>query len=367
MKILQICSARQFGGGERHVADLSNSLADTGYEVYAAINPGSPLDKNLVSLPRVNIREVRMRNSIDILAGRELASIVRDLNIDIIHAHVARDYPLAAYASARTGNTPFILTRHVLFPINKIHRRILARASRIIAVSNGVRRSLIAQKILAPERIVTIYNGVDTGRFETALGPKTAASADKKDRLLVGMIGHIASIKGQEDFIRAAAIIVRQRPDVDFVIVGEDKSRRGENREAVEDLVAKLNGEKRIRFAGWREDVRQILGDLDVFVSPSRSEPFGLVIIEAMTAGIPVVTTASEGALEIIDDGKTGKIVPIRDPESLADSIVSLLDDPAERSRIAAAALKIIRQRFSLERMVVATGNLYAEVISERS
>src|SRR5438105_1357587 len=129
MKILQICSARQFGGGERHVADLANALAGHGHEVYAALNPGSPVAGELDSLPRKNIRELRMRGPIDILAGRDLAGLSRDLKIDVIHAHVARDYPLAAYASARSGNTPFVLTRHVLFPINKIHRKILAPAS----------------------------------------------------------------------------------------------------------------------------------------------------------------------------------------------------------------------------------------------
>lgn len=369
MKILQICSARQLGGGERHFADLANSLAERGHDVYAVIIPNSPLIPEFRSLPKENILEVRMRNSLDVFGALKLASIVREFEIEIIHAHVARDYPLAAFASERSGNTPFVLTRHVLFPIKKIHRITLGRAERIIAVSKAVAEALREQRIFDPTKIVTIYNGIDTKRFarEGSHPNLSKAFTGINAPLLVGMVGHIAPIKGQEDFIRAAAIIASRRDDVDFVIIGEDKSRRGENRVAIETLIAGLDLATRVNLVGWQDDVSDILHELDVFVSPSRSEPFGLAILEAMASGVPVVASASEGALEIVEDGVTGRLVPIGEHELLAEAITTLLDDPATRECLSVNALQAVNQRFSLEQMVDATERLYDEMIAQRN
>jgi glycosyltransferase involved in cell wall biosynthesis len=306
-----------------------------------------------------------MRNALDLPGALTLARIVRDLEIDLIHAHMARDYPLAAIASKRAGDAPLVLTRHVLFPINRIHRKALARAARFIAVSEAVARSLKSQKILEAQKIVTIHNGIDIERFALSSGSKDRTRPTNAP-LLVGMVGHIAPIKGQEDFIRAASIIAQRRTDVSFIIIGADKSRQGENRAAMEALAAKLKVDKRVHFAGWQKDVRSLLSKLDVFVSASRSEPFGLVILEAMATGVPVVATASEGALEIIENGVTGRIVPIADPESLAAAVTDLLDDPAARARLAENALQTVKQKFSLDEMINTTESLYADVVAER-
>ena len=359
MRILQICSARDIGGGERHVADLANSLAQRGHAVYAAVNPNAPLIGELPSLPKNNIFELRMRGAADVVAAENIAAIVRENKMDIIHAHVARDYPLAALASARSGGTPFVLTRHVLFPLSKVHKLLLGQASRVIAVSNPVAETIKKQRIFALDKIVTIHNGIDTSRY----------ARDKNNAyprglpLIVGMIGHIAPIKGGDDFVRAAAILARERDDVNFSIVGEDKSPSGENRAALESLIGQLGMANRVRLAGWQDNVALLLRGFDVFVSPSRSEPFGLVILEAMAAGVPVVATASEGALEIIDDGVTGLIVPIDDVDALAAAISRLLDDPSLRERLAENALEHVNKRFSLKGMVDATEKVYDEIL----
>jgi glycosyltransferase involved in cell wall biosynthesis len=100
-----------------------------------------------------------------------------------------------------------------------------------------------------------------------------------------------------------------------------------------------------------------------LFVSAARSEPFGLAIVEAMAAGLPIVATASEGALEIIENGVSGKLVPVDDPEALAQAINELLNDPLECSRLARNAQRAARERFSLMRMAHDTAHIYREVL----
>jgi glycosyltransferase involved in cell wall biosynthesis len=366
MKILQICSAHDLGGGEKHLADLANGLARRGHEVYAALVPDSPLLAELSAVPKQNIVELPMRNSLNVATALHLSRFVRQHEIKIIHAHVARDYPLAALATRR-ARARLVLTRHVLFPLNRIHRLTLRRTARVIAVSQAVAAGLRAQRIFDPNKIVLIHNGIDVDRF--AKGREDAATrkqgVDKK--LRVGMIGHLAPIKGQEDFIRAAGIICKRRDDVEFIIAGEDKSRGGEHRSSIEKLINELNLNQHVRLIGWVEDVSTLLPTFDLFVSPSRSEPFGLAIVEAMAAGVAVVATMSEGAQEIIEDRKTGCLVPIKDVEVFAKTISELLSDSEERVRLGENAPRAVLERFSLERMLSSTEQVYREVLEDRS
>src|SRR5262245_16435943 len=346
MRILQICSAREIGGGEKHLADLANSLVNRGHEVFVAIRPGSPMRAELRSLPTQNIIEVPMPNALSLGSALRLARLVRERGLEIVHAHLARDYPLGAVASGRSG-AALILTRHVLFPLNKMHRLTLRRAARVIAVSGAVADALRAQKVFSPQRIVTIHNGIDVKRF--APGREAGPPLNRGPRLRVGTIGHLAPIKGQEDFIRAAAMICPKRQDVDFIIAGEDKSRNGANRAHLEKMIRDLNLVREVRLAGWIDDVTQQLAGFDLFVSPSRSEPFGLSIVEAMAAGVRVVATASEGAREILVENHSGRLTPIGDVASLAAAISDLLENPDERVRLAGNARAEAQSKFSLE------------------
>jgi L-malate glycosyltransferase len=359
MKILQICSARQLGGGEKHLADLANGLARRSHEVFLAVAPASPLLAELPAVPEQNIVELPMRNALNVSTALKLSRFVRQHQIEIVHAHVARDYPLAALASQRAG-ARLVLTRHVLFPLNRIHRLTLRRTSRIIAVSKAVAAGLRAQGIFDHEKIVCIHNGVDVGHFGKGY---EKVRADRG--LRVGMVGHLAPIKGQEDFIRAAAIVCGLRDDVEFVIAGEDKSRGGEQRRALERLIDELSLKQRVSLVGWVEDVAQLLPAFDLFVSPSRSEPFGLSIVEAMASGVPVVASRSEGALEIIDDNQTGRLVSIGNVEALASAVLGLLSNDKERIRLSKNAQGAVRERFSLERMLEATEEVYRNVLEQ--
>src|SRR5882762_1781775 len=362
MRILQICSARQIGGGEKHLADLANGLARRGHDVYAALIPGSPLLAELLFVTTQNIVQLPMRNSLNVGSALKLARFVRQHEIEIVHAHMARDYPLAAWAARRAG-ARLVLTRHVLFPLNRIHRVTLRRTSRVIAVSQAVAEGLQAQGLFDPEKVVRIYNGIDIDRFGKGRGDVAVHEEGANKKLRVGMIGHLAPIKGQEDFIRAAAIVCGVRDDVEFVIAGEDKSRSGEHRRRLETLIDELGLSQRVSLLGWVEDVAHILPTFELFVSPSRSEPFGLSIVEAMAAGVPVVATMSEGACEIIEDDQTGHLVPIGDVEALAKATVDLLSDGKESDRLSENAQRAVRERFSLERMLEATEEVYRDVL----
>lgn len=369
MRILHINSARSFGGGERHTADLANALSRRGHEVFAAAPSRSPLVEELKRVPPENVFELPLRNALDVQSAIELARRVREREIEIIHAHVARDYLLAVLASRRS-DASLVLTRHLERPLKSLHRWTLSGVARVIAVSEAVERALLAQKIFPPEKIRRIANGIDVERFE-----RRARSFDTqrfrrlsgiKGRLVVGMAGELREHKGQEDFIRSAQLVARRFADVDFVIAGEDQSQRKEYRALLDRLVRELELETRVHFTGWLEDVAALLPALDIFVSSSRVEPFGLVMVEAMAAGLPVVATATGGAQEIVEDGLTGKLVPVEDWRALSEAVSSLLTNEEERRRMGERGRERAREHFSLERMVAETEALYREVLEAK-
>lgn len=370
MKILQISSAQTLGGGERHLADLVNGLAGRGHDVYLALRPKSPLVSELKKIARENITTLPLRNSLDAMSARELSRLVRRLKIQIVHAHMARDYPLAAYAVRQNKEARLIVTRHVLFRLSWLHRITLSGTSRIIAVSEAVASQLRSDGVAPPEKISVVLNGIDTTGFEEARRKfdreQFLRSWNLPDNcLLVGTVGELTPLKGQAEFLQAAAQVLKQHPNAYFFIAGIDHSLGNKNRIALEHLIEELNLTERVRLAGWLEDLAQLYCALDVFVSASHTESFGLAIAEAMASGAAIVATETEGAKEIIQPEETGLLVPVRDVEKLAEALLKLLDNKDSRVLLGRAAQQSVATQFSVERMIDETEKIYESEIEK--
>ncbi len=370
MKVLHLSSARTYGGGERHFADLSNALSERGHDVYAALSHASPLQAKLARLHGSHVITLPLRNALDLGSAIRLARFIRERRIEIVHAHLARDYPLAAYAARRAGGVPFVLTRHVPFRMSGWHKLTLANAARVIAVSEGVARGLKAQRIFPDEKIRVIPNGISAAELDQAHADFDRAAFRRElsphASLFVGTIGELSPVKGQEDFVRAAASIIRQEnfTDAQFLIVGDDRSPGGETRARLEKLIAEHELQTHVRLLGHVSELTPLIRSLDLYVSASRAEAFGLATLEALMCGVAVVATDTDGAREMIDDGVTGKLVPTSDPAALARAMLRLLRNDDERARMSERAREESRARFGLERMVDATEKVYREALA---
>ena len=359
MKILQLSSAHDFGGGERHLLDLCGGLSQLGHEIYAVHRPRATWAAKLSSIQRFTLP---LRNALDVWSAWRLARLIRTQQIDILHAHLARDYPIAALA-ARWAQCRWVVTRHVMFPLKRLHRLTLRRVSGAIAVSQPVAFELL--RVLPAEKVRVIQNGLDLARFAAVESPTRARFGLNPAHLLVGTLGDLRPLKGPDDFLRAAAQITATRSDVSFVLAGPDTSPDGSDRRRLEKLLSELGLTGRVALAGWQENAAEFYHALDVFVSASRSESFGLTIVEAMAAGVPVVATATDGAREIINDGVNGKLVG--KPSGLAGTIGELLANSTLRKELATRAQADVRARFSLAQMAEATARLYQQTYSQPS
>jgi glycosyltransferase involved in cell wall biosynthesis len=371
VRILQLSSAQTLGGGERHLTDLANALAARGHDIYAVLRPKSRLIGELSALAQNKIVTLPLRNALDAPSARALSQFVREHEIEIVHAHMARDYPLAAYATRRNPVTRLVITRHVLFPLSRLHAMTMSHLARLIAVSEAVANGLRAQGLVPPDRITVVPNGVNIQRFDAALAKFDRAAFCRQwqlpeECLLVGTVGEINALKGHEDLLHAAATIVRRFPNCEFLIAGVDTSTTGEHRAALVELIAKLGLASQVHLFGWLDDIASFYRALDVFVSASQTESFGLAIAEAMACGTVVVATATAGAKEIIVDEKLGLLVPVGGIEAMAAAVIGLLEDRDQRLQIGAQAYRAVRKRFSLERMVDATEKIYRESLAAK-
>lgn len=365
MKILQINSSKSYGGGERHFVDLCRGLSEAGQEVHVALRPACEWKNRLDFLGRDKLNFLSMLNSTDVFSAQKLAKIVRENNLDIIHAHVARDYPLAAVASLRAPGSKLIITRHLMFRLKNINRMLLRRVDAAIGVSEAVSEKL--REIIPKEKVVCVHNGLNVEvrekreqkrllkefRFEHGIA---------YDVPLVTHIGALKKLKGHVDFINAASIIHDHNPRTKFVIIGKSNDARHRFRDELLSLVESKGLSEYVVFIDWMEDITPALVASDVFCSFSHSESFGLTVLEAMANRVPVVASRTDGHTELITDREEGLLFDIEDVETASDLVIQLLNNKDLRRNLAAAGEATAKEVFNVERMIEDTLRVYRYV-----
>ena len=366
MRILQISSAKTYGGAEKHFVDLCRGLDDRGHEVFVALREENEFEERLEFLPDERRLHVSLRNSVDVLSSHKIARFLKEKEIDIVAAHLARDYPPASLAVRLNPKTKLVLTRHVIDRLTNLHGLVLKNVSKVIAVSSGV--EAILHRTFPPEKVVCVPNGIEVEKWAEAnsreLGMEFRIERGiPPDAPLIGTVGELRELKGQEDFVLAAPEIVKRHSDAYFLIVGKDNSLDQAYRRKLKRLVKIFELEDRFTFLDWVEETQPLLSALDVFVSPSRSEAFGLAILEAMASGRPIVATETDGARELIKDGETGVLTNIKDPVQLAAAVGSMLEDSEMAGECGKNAKEFARSRFDIEGMIEQTESVYRELL----
>jgi glycosyltransferase involved in cell wall biosynthesis len=366
MKILQVCSASEMGGGEVHVADLVRGLVSRGHAVYLAVRPDSPLRGPLAGVI-ASWHEMPLRNSLDLQSARAITALVNAHGIDIVHAHLGRDYLVAALACKQTSGAKLVLTRHHYLPLkrNALYRWMLRDVAAVIAVSDSVRDSLIERLQLPSELVHTLPNWIDPERFKPIDRDAARAMFRLRSSIVVACIGQITPAKGQEEFVRAAAAIARMRSDVEFLIVGEDHEEEKHFTIQLSLLASTLGVSDKLRFTGHIRHIPQLLAAVDVVVVPSWDEGFSLVTIEAMAARRAVLASNIGGIAGIVKDNATGLLFTPRDVHALTDKLLWLVSDAPLRERLSVQAQRDVYARFGRDQIIDQIESLYLEVIGE--
>ena len=320
MRILQVSSAATWGGGETHVVELAEHLRKRGHDVVIAGRHGSPLTPGI---------ELPFLNSADVFTAMRLRSHFKNGKFDIVHAHVARDYTVVAAAAWGLPGPKIVFTRHLLLPIRRhfFYRRVDAW----IAPTSQILKTLAP---LEPRHAAVIPNWVDVERF--AYRPHALHQP-----VTIGLLGQISPHKGHDDAIEATRILGN---GFRLLIAGKGDA---SYTTALKQRAAGLP----VEFPGFVSQ-EEFFARIDILIVPSHEEPFGIVLLEAMAAGIPVIATARGGPLDIISSPLEGILVSPRDPHALANAIQSLADDSPRRSTIVQNARQRVEAHFDIRAVV---------------
>jgi len=324
---------------------LAKQLEDAGVTVHCCHKPSG-----------LHIRRMR----------RELRRLLLEVRPDVVHSHQLGALFYAGPVSKSIGTAAVVHTEHGKHFEHRAKTRWLGRyaarfADRYCCVSRDIAADVIRHRIASPSKVQVVPNGIDTGRFgqvaEDACGIKAELGIPGASQI-VGTVGRLAEIKRQDLLIHAFARLREMVPAAHLLLVGE-----GPERQSLEALAKELSVADSVHFAGYREDRERLLHIMDVFVLPSRSEGMPLSVLEAWAAGVPVLASRVGGLPELIDDGRTGRLVAGDDPHRWAQAIATLIADSAPTRDMTAAAKAVVEEQFSRSAMVQAYEQRYRDVI----
>jgi glycosyltransferase involved in cell wall biosynthesis len=345
------------GWGGQEVRNLTEArwLQEEGWRVLLACRPRSEILRR-AEAAGVPARPVPMRGSWDLPSALRLAALVRREGVDLVHTHSSIDAWLGGLA-ARLAGVPVVRSRHVSIPLrggwNPVYTLL---ADRILTSGEAIRRLVVGAGI-PPDKVVALPAGVDLALFKGGLGDRVRAEL-RLTRPVVGSVAMFRGSKGHDVLLEAFERIGREFPRATLLLVGD-----GIRRAWVESLARERGLGERVRFAGFREDVPDLLAAMDCFVLASiRTEGIPQSLLQAMAAGVPVVASSVGGIPEVIEDGETGRLVPVLDASALAREIRAVLADPATARRRAEAARARVEAGFSRERAMARLAAIYGEL-----
>ena len=354
---LHIDTARTWRGGQNQVLLTVLGLRALGHRAMLIAHAAGELRQR--AKEGLELIPLAPKMEMDLSAAWRLSRLIKQLRPDVLHAHDPHAVAMAALAlsmSTQLHKPPLVASRRVDFHLtdNAFSRWKYRQVDLFICVSEAIRRMLIGDGVPA-SRVVTVNEGIDIGHVEAA--PKADLHSElwlPHNSPIVGNVAALVPHKGQRHLIEAAALVVKKVPDARFVIAGE-----GELRPSLERQIKEHHLEKHVFLAGFRPDILSVHKAFDIFVMSSVTEGLGTSLLDAMACGKPVVATTAGGMPEVVIDGRTGLLVPPRDHAAMADAIVRLLQDPVARAEMAAAGEARVRAKFSVERMVDDTLNVY--------
>ncbi len=310
---------------------------------------------------------LRPRGRFDAGYFASLLRLMRRERVDLVHAHLFGPAETASLLHLASG-VPTVATLHgagdvagVRLPALKFG--LLNRGlRRVVVVSEALRRHVVETTPLRPSLVTVIPNGVDTRLFTPARDDAVRRELGiGADEFVVGAVGNLRPAKGFDVLLRAAALLKERAPGFRFVIVGQAQ---GPLYDELRRQRAELGLEREAVFAGFRDDVHRAMAGFDLYAITSRHEGFSISTIQAMAAALPVVATRCGGPEEILEDGRTGVLVPNESAEAVAGAILRLRERPGERAELGERARAAAEARFTLAAQIRAYEAVYDEALS---
>lgn len=376
VKVLHVITRFIAGSGGNTLVSAADLDPDK-YESWVAAMPGGPLWEQATTAGVRTVHLGHMRERIspvhDALACLELIRLIRREKFSVVHTHCSKAGFIGRVAARAAGVPVVVHTFHILaaheglgrgrrLAYLVLDRSVRRFAHKYVAVAPRVAREAVEKRIAPPGDIVVVPSAVDLDDIPVAADPGVRTELGvPQDAPLVGTVGRIVAQKCPLDFVRMAALIHAERPDVRFVMVGdatlESADLEAETRREAERLGVP------VIFTGFRADAPRVAAAFDVYVVPSLYEGLGRAVTEAMASARPVVATAVNGVPDLVAPGVTGLLAAPRDPAGLASAVLWMLDHSRDAARMGLQGRELVRAHFARKIMCDALDELYSELL----
>jgi glycosyltransferase involved in cell wall biosynthesis len=302
---------------------------------------------------KFTVHEVKVRAKIDLLGILHMRKIIRQGEYEVVHTHLSTSSINGAIA-ARMAKVPCVSTVHGLS--GKVS---FLGANHLIAVSESVKNHLVAQGVHA-NRISVVYNGIQTPEFPTDRDTARLRLGLPLDVPIVGTVSRVTPLKGIQDSIKAVSRLKQTFPNIRYLVVGD-----GDDLENCRALAQNLGVFDNVDFVGYQNDVEPYLASMDLFLFPSLKEAMGIALVEAMSAGLPIVATEVGGIPEVVTP-ETGMLVGPNQPSALALAATSILKNHSLRLDMGESARRRAQRVFGIDSMYTGTRAAYYEAMNRR-
>ena len=368
MKALLLTTHLNIGGVSSYTVNLAKGLKKKNLAVWVASSGGEmekELKKEGIPHLKADLNTKFEFHPKLLFAFFRLLNFIKKENIEIIHAQTRVAQVLGWALSAFTG-IAYVSTCHGFFKSERLGRRIFdAWGKYAIAISDAVREHLIKDFRLKKDRVILIYNGVDSEKFSRRVAEDEKGAIRRNLGFakfpIVGSVTRLSPVKGLRYLFFAMKDILREMPEVKLLLVGE-----GPSKAQLTELANKLGIQKSVFFGLSTTQIQRFLSIIDVFVFYSLEEGLGISLLEALAAGKPCVASDVGGVSSVIEDGKTGILVPPKDTHALKEAIIKVFKEDRLRASLSKKGQDLVKEKFSLERMVKGVMDVY-EKASEAS
>ena len=374
---LVVCLSHSWGGLEQVAANDAIDIGALGLKVRVLCLEGSPLHEYLAHRKEVTVLPLnfRPRDHFDLKMRAELFRLI-DEGTSVIHTHQTSLIGSISPWLWWRQKVCLFASRHIMNRHDKrnfFHRALYSRLDYLIVMSQALRENVMDTHPLRERQVKVVNLGLDFDRFDPdKVDPKKqrAQWGADDDTVVIGMVGRIDPAKGQGVFIKAAAGLLkslRASEKLKFIIVGEETlGSSSTHLEELKQMVVQFRLEDHVVFAGYQENIPEVMRAFDIFVMPSRQEAFGLVAIEAMAMECPIVISSGGSAAEIVGDEEYGRIMRPEDAFDLQRHLRFLLDSPMERIQMGQKARAHVVENYDRRMRLAMTLALYERALRKR-
>lgn len=344
------------------------------FDVHVASSPGKE-ERHFteINIPFFQVPIPRTISPVqDFKAVFKLYRFMKKENFDMVHAQTAKAGYVTRIAAWLAGIPIIIYTAHAfpfhayLSPLKKrfyiLLERLASRVTDVILVdTEAVRRDGIEKRIKGPDKIITVNMGIDLGKFSPERVDRNQIREKmglKNDHLVVGTVANFVPDKGLDTFLRIAKLLKKEEKNIKFLMVGD-----GPLRPQLESFTHEVYLNDDVIFAGWREDIPEMMSAMDIFCLPTLREGFGVVFAEAMAMKLPVVTHRIEPIPEVVRENETGILIPLGREDLFAEAILSLIRDEKFRKKMGEKGRARVEEYFDERFMFEKTLRIYESLI----